>query len=129
MVKYDTIKALDDDFLMKTYRRQPALFVQGSGCRLWDNRGKEYLDFLAGIATCSLGHYHPAVTNAITRQAQQLTHTSNFLLTAPQARLAEKLCRLGGMDRAFFTHCGATANETALKIAKKHGLQKRPDGD
>jgi ornithine carbamoyltransferase len=129
MVKYDTIKALDDDFLMKTYRRQPALFVQGAGCRLWDNRGKEYLDFLAGIATCSLGHCHPAVTNAITRQAQQLTHVSNFLLTAPQAKLAERLCKLSGMDRAFFTHCGATANETALKIAKKHGLHKRPDGD
>ena len=129
MVKYDTIKALDDDFLMKTYRRQPALFVQGSGCTLWDNKGREYLDFLAGIATCSLGHCHPAVVSALTRQAQQLTHTSNFLLTAPQARLAEKLCRLAGMDRAFFTHCGATANETALKIAKKHGLAKRPDGD
>ena len=96
MVKYETIKALDDDFLMKTYRRQPALFVQGSGCTLWDNRGKEYLDFLAGIATCSLGHCHPAVVSALTRQAQQLTHTSNFLLTAPQARLAEKLCRLAG---------------------------------
>jgi acetylornithine/N-succinyldiaminopimelate aminotransferase len=129
MLKYDTIKALDDDFIMKTYRRQPALFVQGAGCRLWDNRGREYLDFLAGIATCSLGHCHPAVVNAITRQAQQLTHTSNFLLTAPQAKLAERLCRLSGMDRVFFSNDGATANETAIKIAKKHGLQKRPDGD
>ena len=129
MVKYDTIKTLDDDFLMKTYRRQQALFVQGSGCTLWDNKGNEYLDFLAGIATCSLGHCHPAVVNALTRQAQQLLHTSNFLLTAPQAKLAERLCRLAGMDRAFFAHCGATANEAALKIAKKHGLQKRPDGD
>lgn len=129
MVKYDTIKALDDDYVIQTYRRLPALFVQGSGCTLWDNRGKEYLDFLAGIATCSLGHCHPAVVNAMTRQAQQLMHSSNVLLTAPQARLAEKLCRVSGMDRAFFVNSGGEANETALKIAKKHGLKKRPDGD
>ena len=129
MVKYDTIKALDDDYVMRTYRRLPALFVQGSGCTLWDDRGREYLDFLAGIATCSLGHCHPAVVNAITRQAQQLMHGSNLLLTAPQARLAERLCKISGMDRAFFVNSGAEAVETAIKIAKKHGLKKRPEGD
>jgi len=129
MLKYDTIKALDDDFLMRTYRRQAALFVQGAGCSLWDNRGNEYLDFLAGIAVCSLGHCHPALVAAITRQAQQLIHTSNLLMTAPQAQLARKLTQISGMDRAFFTTCGATANETAVKLAKKHGNQKRPDGD
>lgn len=129
MVKYDTIKALDDDYVMQTYRRFPALFVQGSGCALWDDRGKEYLDFLAGIATCSLGHCHPAVVSAMTRQAQQLMHGSNVLLTAPQARLAERLCKISGMDRAFFVNSGAEAIETAIKIAKKHGLKKRPDGD
>jgi ornithine carbamoyltransferase len=101
----------------------PALFVQGAGARLWDNRGNEYLDFLAGIAVCSLGHCHPVVVAAITRQAQQLIHASNILLTAPQAKLAAKLCELSGMDRAFFAVCGATANEAALKIAKKHGNQ------
>ncbi|MEI7575753.1 MAG: acetylornithine transaminase [Armatimonadota bacterium] len=129
MLKYDTIKSLDTEYVTPTYNRQPALFVQGSGAILWDNRGKEYLDFLAGIAVNSLGHCHPAMVAAITRQAQQLIHTSNILLTAPQAQLAEKLCRLSGMDKVFFTPCGATANETALKIAKKHGNTKRPDGD
>jgi acetylornithine/N-succinyldiaminopimelate aminotransferase len=129
MLKYDSIKTLDDDHLMRTYSRMPALFVQGSGCYLWDNRGNEYLDLLAGVAVCNLGHCHPAVVSAIARQAQQLIHASNLLLTAPQAQLAEKLCQLSGMDRVFYSTCGASANETALKIAKKHGNSKRPDGD
>ncbi|HWD41429.1 MAG TPA: acetylornithine transaminase [Fimbriimonas sp.] len=129
MLKYDTIHELDQEYVYKTYNRMPALFVQGAGCTLWDNRGNEYLDLLAGIAVCSLGHCHPAVVAAITRQAQQLIHTSNLLLTAPQAQLAERLCRLSGMDRVFFCNDGATANETAIKIAKKHGNAKRPEGD
>lgn len=129
MLKYDTIKSADDDHVMRTYNRFPALFVQGSGCCLWDNRGNEYLDMLAGIAVCSLGHCHPAVVAAITRQAQQLIHVSNILLTAPQAQLATRLCHISGMDRVFFANCGATAIEAALKIAKKHGNSKRPDGD
>ena len=129
MLKYDTIKSTDDQYVMHTYNRMPALFVQGSGCSLWDNRGNEYLDLLAGIAVCQLGHCHPAVVAAITRQAQQLIHTSNILLTAPQAQLAAKLCKISGMDRVFFANCGATAIECALKIAKKHGNSKRPDGD
>ncbi|MGV3615523.1 MAG: acetylornithine transaminase [Fimbriimonas sp.] len=129
MLKYDVIKAADDEHVMRTYNRMPALFVQGAGCSLWDNRGNEYLDLLAGIAVCSLGHCHPAVVAAVTRQAQQLIHTSNIFLTAPQAQLAQRLTGISGMDRAFFTNDGATANETALKIAKKHGNKKRPDGD
>lgn len=129
MLKFDTIKSTDEQFVMQTYKRLPALFVQGAGCSLWDNRGNEYLDLLAGIAVCNLGHCHPAVVSAITRQAQQLIHVSNFGLTAPQAQLAKRLCELSGMDRVFYSTCGASANETALKIAKKHGLAKRPDGD
>jgi acetylornithine/N-succinyldiaminopimelate aminotransferase len=129
MLKYDTIHDLDQQFVARTYNRMPALFVQGSGCYLWDNRGNQYLDLLAGIAVCQLGHCHPAVVAAITRQAQQLIHTSNLLLTAPQAQLAEKLCRLSGMDRVFFCNDGTTAIETAIKIAKKHGLIKRPEAD
>jgi ornithine carbamoyltransferase len=129
MLKYDVIKAADDDYVLHTYNRMPALFVQGAGCSLWDNRGNEYLDLLAGIAVCQIGHCHPAVVAAITRQAQQLIHTSNLLLTAPQAQLAKRLVEISGMERAFFANDGATANETALKIAKKHGNRKRPDGD
>ncbi len=129
MLKFDDIKYLDDTFVMGTYKRNPVLFVQGAGCTLWDNRGNEYLDLVAGIAVNLLGHCHPAVVSAITRQAQQLIHTSNLYLTAPQAKLAERLCKISGMDKAWFGNCGATANETALKIAKKNGLKKRPDGD
>src|SRR5580692_3226978 len=122
MLKYDTIKSIDDEHLMRTYNRLPALFVQGAGCSLWDNRGNEYLDLLAGIAVCQLGHCHAAVVAAITRQAQQLNHTSNYFLTAPQAQLADRLCEISGMDRAFFCNDGTTAVEGAIKIAKKHGL-------
>lgn len=129
MLKYDTIKELDDAHVLKTYNRMPALFVQGAGCSLWDNRGNEYLDLLAGIAVCSLGHCHPAVVAAITRQAQQLIHTSNIFLTAPQAQLATRLAKLSGLERAFFCNDGATANETAIKIARKFGNNKRPEGD
>jgi len=129
MLKYDTIKALDEQYVMPCYKRMDVLMVQGSGCTLWDNRGKEYLDLLAGIGACQLGHCHPALVAAITRQAQQLIHVSNVLLTAPQAQLAKRLCELSGMEKVFYAVCGATANETALKIAKKHGLKKVPEGD
>jgi acetylornithine/N-succinyldiaminopimelate aminotransferase len=123
------IRALDQAHVLPTYNRLPGLFVRGEGCRLFDSEGRSYLDFLAGIAVCQLGHSHPAVVQAICQQAAKLMHTSNHLLTEPQARLAERLCQISGMERAFFAGCGATANETALKIAKKHGRQKRPSGD
>lgn len=129
MLKYETIREMDQDYVVQVYRRFPALFVQGAGCSLWDNRGKEYLDMLAGIAVCLLGHCHPAVISAITRQAQQLMIASGYLLTAPQAMLAKRLAEISGMDRVFFAACGATANETAIKIARKHGNAKRPEGD
>lgn len=129
MLKYDAIHQLDQDHVLATYRRLPVLMVQGAGCYLWDNRGNRYLDLLAGIAVCQLGHCHPAVVTAITRQAQQLIHVSNLFLTAPQAKLAAKLTALSGLERVFFAVCGATANEAALKIARKHGNRKRPDGD
>ncbi|HZH97663.1 MAG TPA: aminotransferase class III-fold pyridoxal phosphate-dependent enzyme, partial [Fimbriimonadaceae bacterium] len=112
MSLYEEVKALDDAYLLATYKRQPGLFVRGEGCRIWDSEGKEYLDFLAGIAVCQLGHCHPAVIDALDRQSRTLIHTSNHLLTEPQARLAEKLCRITGMERAFFTSDGTTANET-----------------
>ena len=105
MLKYDTIKQLDDQFVVQSYRRSPALFVQGSGCSLWDNRGNEYLDLVAGIGVCQLGHCHPAVVAAITRQAQQLMHTSNLFLTAPQAQLAAKLAEISGMGRRPLYAC------------------------
>ncbi len=123
------VQSLDERYVMPTYARFPAVFVRGSGCTLWDDAGNEYLDLLAGVAVCQLGHCHPEVVAAIARQAGELMHCSNLLLSPPVARLGAKLCELSGMDRVFFGVCGATANETALKIAKKHGKSKRPRGD
>lgn len=125
----EEIRELDATYVLPTYRRQPGAFVRGNGTRLYDADGKEYLDFLAGIAVDALGHCHPAMVEAITKQANTLIHTSNHLCTEPQARLAKKICEITGMDRVFFCNCGTTATETALKIAKKHGHNKRPDGD
>ncbi|MCC6351710.1 MAG: acetylornithine transaminase [Fimbriimonadaceae bacterium] len=112
---------LDSSYTIATYARLPLAIERGSGCEVWDTEGRRYLDFLAGIAVCCLGHAHPRFVSAIHRQASTVAHVSNFLLTAPPARLAERLCRLSGMERVFFTSCGGTANETALKIAKKRG--------
>jgi ornithine carbamoyltransferase len=126
---FESARALDERYVMPTYSRFPALFVRGKGCLLWDSDGGEYLDFLAGIAVCSLGHCHPAVAGAISRQAHELMHCSNLLLSAPVSELAKKLCEISGMDRAFFATDGAGANETMIKLAKTHGLRKRPEGD
>jgi len=103
-----------------TYNRFPAAMVKGSGCRLWDADGKEYLDFLAGIAVCSLGHCHPKVTEAICRQAGSLVHVSNLFHTPPQIELAELLVGHSFADRVFMANSGAEANEAAIKLARIH---------
>jgi acetylornithine/N-succinyldiaminopimelate aminotransferase len=103
-----------------TYTRFPAAMIKGSGCRLWDADGKEYLDFLAGIAVCSLGHCHPQVTAAICRQVAELVHVSNLFHTAPQIELAELLVAHSFADRVFMANSGAEANEAAIKLARIH---------
>ncbi len=115
------ITALDDAHVMHTYARLPVTFVRGQGARLWDADGKEYLDFLAGIAVNGVGHCHPRVVQAIQDQAATLIHTSNLYHTAPQARLAAKLTAISDFERVFFCNSGAEANEAAIKIARKHG--------
>jgi len=105
---------------ISTYNRFPAAMVKGSGCRLWDADGKEYLDFLAGIAVCSLGHCHPRVTEAICRQAGSLVHVSNLFHTQPQIELAELLVGNSFADRVFMCNSGAEANEAAIKLARIH---------
>ncbi|HEX5322709.1 MAG TPA: acetylornithine transaminase [Capsulimonadaceae bacterium] len=117
----DHVKAWDEQYVMHTYARQPVIFTRGFGARLWDIEGKEYLDFLAGIAVDSLGHCHPNVVRAVQDQAATLIHTSNLYFTVPQARLAKKLCEISGQEKVFFCNSGAEANEAALKIARKHG--------
>jgi acetylornithine aminotransferase len=108
------------DYLMQTYARQPVAFVRGEGAWLFDESGEKYLDALAGIAVNGLGHAHPRLTQAICEQAGRLIHTSNLYQVREQERLAERLCKLSGMERAFFCNSGAEANEAAIKIARLH---------
>jgi acetylornithine/N-succinyldiaminopimelate aminotransferase len=119
------IMALDREYVMGTYARQPIVFVRGEGAKLWDSEGREYLDFLAGIAVVQVGHCHPRIAGAIAQQASTLMHVSNLFHNALQAKLAERLCGLTGMEKVFFCNSGAEANEAALKIARKWGKQKR----
>jgi acetylornithine/N-succinyldiaminopimelate aminotransferase len=109
------------DALMKNYGRQPVAFERGEGVWLWDTEGRRYLDALAGIAVCGLGHAHPAVAKALCDQANTLVHTSNVYRIPLQEQLAERLCALSGMERAFFCNSGAEANEAAIKLSRLHG--------
>jgi acetylornithine aminotransferase len=107
--------------LMSNYARLPVTFVKGEGAWLWDTQGIRYLDAIAGVAVCGLGHAHPAITTAICQQAQQLLHTSNWYGIAHQQTLADTLMRISQMERAFFGNSGAEANEAAIKIARLYG--------
>ncbi|AVR87240.1 aspartate aminotransferase family protein [Thauera aromatica] len=111
--------------LMQAYARQPVSFVRGSGARLWDAQGVEYLDAIAGVAVVNLGHAHPEIASTIAEQAGLLLHTSNLFRIEWQERLGQRLCALAEMERAFFCNSGAEANETALKLARLHGNRKR----
>lgn len=103
---------------MGTYARYPAAMIKGEGCKLVDADGREYLDFLSGIAVCSLGHCHPAVTEAVKIQVEKLVHVSNLYYTEPQTRLAEMLVQHSFADRIFMANSGAEANEAAIKLAR-----------
>ncbi len=115
------IKHLDADYLLPVYARLPVTLVRGSGVKAWDANGKEYIDFLAGIATNALGHCHPKMVSAIQEQAATLIHTAGYYFTAPVAKLAQKLTQISGMDRVFFGNSGAEAVECAIKISRKWG--------
>ncbi len=118
------LQAVEERYLMRTYRRAPVEFVAGDGALLWDSEGKEYLDFLAGISVCSVGHCHPAVVEAIREQAGRLMHVSNLFYTEPMVRLAERLAESSLGGRVFFSNSGAEANECAIKIARKHAHRR-----
>jgi acetylornithine/N-succinyldiaminopimelate aminotransferase len=118
-----------DRYIMKTYGRYPIVPVRGVGCRLWDADGKEYLDFLGGVAVNNLGHCHPKVVAALQKQAAELIHCSNYYQIPQQIELAELLCNHSFADKAFFCNSGAEANEAAIKLARKysrdtHGPQR-----
>lgn len=108
-------------YLMNTSARQPVAFSRGQGALLWDSEGVEYLDAIAGVAVTSLGHANPEIAVAIAEQAGVLLHTTNMFRIPWQEQLGERLCRLSGMQRAFFCNSGAEANEAALKLARLHG--------
>jgi acetylornithine aminotransferase len=117
----------NNEHLMSTYAPMSVTFSHGEGAILWDTDGKQYLDALAGIAVCGLGHSHPAVTKAISEQAGKLLHTSNLYMIENQQKLADKLCEHSGLDRVFFSNSGAEANEAAIKLARKYGHEKNID--
>jgi predicted acetylornithine/succinylornithine family transaminase len=116
---------LADRYLMQTGRRLPVTFVRGTGCLVYDESGREYLDMVAGIAVNLLGHAHPEVVAAVSRQARLLIHTSNLYFTQPQVELARRLVELSFESRVFFCNSGAEANEAAIKIARKWGTRHR----
>jgi predicted acetylornithine/succinylornithine family transaminase len=115
------IIALNERYLFPTYVRAPVAFVRGDGCRVWDADGREFLDFFSSTVVTALGHAHPALTRALTEQAARILHVSNLHHSAPQALLAEQLCRHSFADRVFLCNSGAEANEAAIKLARKYG--------
>jgi predicted acetylornithine/succinylornithine family transaminase len=122
-----TTQQLFGEYVVPTYGRYDVVFVRGQGARVWDEKGKEYLDFGAGIAVSALGHAHPRMIEALERQARQLIHTSNLYYTRPQGELAKRLVDIVGFPgKVFFSNSGAEANEAMLKLARKFGNECAP---
>ncbi len=113
------IKDLGEIYLAQNYKRFPVAFVRGKGSRLYDEEGREYLDFCAGIAVCALGHAPEALSQVVCEQVKNLIHVSNLYWTEPQARLARLLCENSFAERVFFCNSGAEAVEAALKLARR----------
>jgi acetylornithine/N-succinyldiaminopimelate aminotransferase len=111
-------------YLYPNYRQPPLVIEKGSGAELWDKSGRRYLDMHGGIAVSTVGHAHPRLVEAIARQAAQVIHLSNYFYNEPNVRLAERLCKLTRMDRAFFCNSGAEAMEGMLKLARRHFFAK-----
>jgi len=127
-VDSQSIMELTNEHVMHTYSRLPLALVKGQGARVWDADGKEYLDFLGGLAVNSLGHCHPRVVEAIKKQAENFLHCSNLYYIQPQAELAKWLVDHSAADRVFFCNSGAEANEAAIKLARRWGKANRgPD--
>ena len=113
-----------DKVIAKTYKRFPVVITKGKRCSLWDIEGKKYIDFVSGIAVCNLGHAHPKVSEALSKQADILLHVSNLYYTEPQIELACRLTESSFADRVFFCNSGAEANEAAIKLARKYFKDK-----
>jgi acetylornithine/N-succinyldiaminopimelate aminotransferase len=115
----DTMTTADHVFC-HTYARFPLVLTRGEGCTLWDEEGRRYTDFVAGIAVCNLGHAHPGIAETLSRQARELLHVSNLYYTQPQTRLAGLLTANSFADRVFLCNSGAEANEAAIKLARRY---------
>lgn len=124
MMNRDEVIETAEKYYLPVFGRQKLVLDYGKGCHVWDKNGKEYIDFLAGIAVNSLGYAHPAQVKAITEQAGKLVHCSNIFYTEIQAQAVKLTCEVSGMDRVFFANSGAEANEGALKLARKYGTSK-----
>jgi predicted acetylornithine/succinylornithine family transaminase len=120
----DDLQELERRYAIGTYARNPVQFVRGSGCRLWDSDGHEYLDFLAGISVLNVGHCHPRVVSAVREQAGRLTHATNLYYTAPALELSARLAESSLGGKVFLCNSGAEANEAAIKLARR----ARPQG-
>ncbi len=115
-------------WILHTYDRYPIVVVRARGTRVWDDSGREYIDFVAGIAVCNLGHCHPRVVEAIRQQAEELLHISNLYYTVPQVELARRLCEHSFAEKVFFCNSGAEANEAAIKLARKYAKMRWGEG-
>jgi len=113
-----------DRYMFQTYGRFPVTLVRGKGCSVWDDNGKEYLDFVGGIAVCALGHSSEVVARALEEQSRKLVHVSNLFYTEPQVDVAELLVNHSFADRVFFSNSGAEANEAAIKLARHYAREK-----
>ncbi len=120
----ESMMGLADRYMFQTYGRFPVALVRGEGCRVWDAEGKEYLDFVGGIAVCALGHSSPVVSRALEEQSKKLVHVSNLYYTKPQVELAKLLVENSFADRVFFCNSGAEANEAAIKLARRYANEK-----
>jgi acetylornithine/N-succinyldiaminopimelate aminotransferase len=124
VVKGDALIREGQQVLANTYARYPILLARGKGTKVWDSNGREYLDFVSGIAVCNLGHCHPKVVQALEEQARQLIHCSNLYYNRPQVELARRLCEHSFGERVFFCNSGAEATEAAIKLARKYSKER-----
>lgn len=124
VIKGEALIREGQQVLANTYARNPILLVRGKGAQVWDSSGREYLDFVAGIAVCNLGHCHPKVVQALEEQARQLIHCSNLYYNGPQVELAKRLCEHSFGERVFFCNSGAEATEAAIKLARKYSKER-----
>jgi acetylornithine/N-succinyldiaminopimelate aminotransferase len=124
----EKIRADESRYLMNTYRRPPIVFTHGRGCHLFDSEGRQYLDFLGGIAVNALGHAHRDLVRVIRREAGRAIHVSNLFQNPYQGPLARKLAEWSGLDRVFFTNSGTEAMDGVLKLARAYAHAKSASG-